>query len=343
MKKINDLSVLTSYSKIRSVSIFVFLLTVIVSISVSCKSGGEIDNSMFNPPPTPQANIDNGTTATTQATAIVDSVKKENSNVEKNIESARKDIIENTDNLKGKIPESNKKEYAPIINKYYSIADFLLGTKSKTAENDYKLTEILSKLSDVKKNLEEAKSKDNEEKEVYKKNFEKINTELAGVKDENAKLKDANSKQLKERLGWIITSSIFVIGIAIAAAVASNNTLVDKISIGIAVAGVIVLGLAIFLTEILWIIQWLLVALAVITVAWVIYQLFIKKRAIFELVSTGETAKQALASASPSKMAEVFGDGAMHGQAFNIQSVSTEEIVTKVKEKPALKKAKKAS
>lgn len=157
--------------------------------------------------------------------------------------------------------------------------------------------------------------------------LQRENQQLADDKDAvikaNARLKAKNESLVTRILAWSILLSVIGIGVAFALFWQGNRYAI--------VCGVGSFAALITATFAITFMTYLLIAGGVLLLAaigFAVYELYVHRKAVTELVQTGELAKQNMA---PQARAKVFGVGADGGRVQSVQSDSTQALVDRVR------------
>lgn len=162
---------------------------------------------------------------------------------------------------------------------------------------------------------------------IVKKKVEQIEKEAQGILDAKLKAekerdealereKDATSRMLR----WLIVICVIGVGLAVPLAIFGS----PYAGMGLGASAIAVLVVAITVNAYLDYIAIAGLVLIGLAAALLIYKMFIKDKAIREVVQTVEAAKQQLPAEERKR---IFGDGAVPGLAFQMQSSSTENMV----------------
>lgn len=145
------------------------------------------------------------------------------------------------------------------------------------------------------------------------------------AEDQIRALKESANKQLKEKFAWISIASFAGLVLSIVLAFMGN-----KIAVTVAIGCAISLALSIFLIQSWAYIPWVVGGILLIAAGVTIWQIIEKKKAVEELIVTGEIAKHELGE---EKRKKLFGDGALPGVVSSIQSNSTQKMVQEARQK----------
>jgi hypothetical protein len=144
------------------------------------------------------------------------------------------------------------------------------------------------------------------------------------VSDKEQVIKD-NSASAQRTMRWLYIICILGAGAGVALIVSGNTKMGTIVVIG-AVASLV---LAIVINKYIDYIAFAGMAALTVCFGFLVWQLFIRKKALKEVVQTAEIAKQRL---DPADRIDVFGHDQEPGVAFAVQSKQTEDLVAKIRE-----------
>lgn len=152
--------------------------------------------------------------------------------------------------------------------------------------------------------------------------------EIAKLQEELKKEKDEKKAALFSKLMYLIIASVILGAICIVCAIRGEA----KAMWGAATCGAVIvisLGISFYSTQLAIVGAVALVA-GLVLVVWTAYSEYTARKATKELVDTVEVAKQKM---DPTAKKEIFGEGALLGQAHILQSPATKNLVNKLRVK----------
>jgi len=287
----------------KNTFLFLWLLFITTTLLVSCSINGKLPNAFDN------SASDGINIVSKDITDANNKVKNSGDIIKKEANSIEGNVI----NIRSSIPEDVKAKVHDPLENIYKSAGIIKGQAGELeiarvllSKSQSDLISIASKIKEIEK---QAQNILNDKIKVEKERDEAILRE-----------QDATSKMIR----WLIVICVMGVGLSVplgifgspyagmALGASSLTIMIVAITVNayfdyIAIAGIILIGL---------------------TVAMLIYKMFIKDKAIKEVVQTVEAAKQQLPTEERKK---IFGDGAVPGLAFQMQSSSTEKVVQGVR------------
>lgn len=238
---------------------------------------------------------------------------------------ARADKIDtHVDSASNLAPPETKKLIQPDLNNIKVETKGLRADQATLDATAQKLKDTEARLLEEQKKIEGYTD--------FAKNSEAERAKLeAKIKD----LQSSNAKLLKTLLAWVTVCCVVGIG----ASLVIGFLFKTPYALIIAAGCLATLGVSVAVTMYLQSIAIVsLIALGIGflgAIAYVVYQIINKNKAVKELVHTGEVIKPYLTEEAKAK---IFGNGAEPGLAFQIQSTSTEKIVSDVRNQPKTKR-----
>jgi hypothetical protein len=280
-----------------------FFLIVFLSLAIGC---GTIKNTA----PPPLTIINNPTQPVDLAQKSIKDLTEKNSSSINNVETAVK-------TGETKTPAEIKPILDPIWNDIKNNASLMKTINSMIADVGGK------QLENAKKEIEDFKASSMAELSKMK-DFADKETKRAN------KAEDEGIKTLKQVYTWISVSCFggFLLSLIGIFSGFGSGGIWSKLAIGVAVACGVGLGLSIFLIQTISLIPWIVGGILLIAAAFIIWQFFVRNKAIQEVARTTEMAKEKLSDVNK---ALIFGTGSIPGKAFSVQSTATEAIVKKVR------------
>ena len=284
--------------------LFIWVLFVsLVLVLVSCSVNGKLPSAFDGTASTDTGKVNSDIKAADEKIkSSFDIIEKEAHSIEGSVGVIR-DVL--TDDVK---PEVND----PLDNIYRS-AGVIKGQAGEIAIARGLLAKSQTELLAVKKKIEQI------EKEAQGILDAKIKAEKQ--RDEALEReKDATAKMLR----WLIV--ICVIGVGLSVPLAMFGSPLAGMGLGASSIAILVVAITVNVyLDYIAIVGLVLIGLAA---AMLIYKMLIKDKAIREVVQTVEAAKQSLPAEERKR---IFGDGAVPGLAFQMQSSSTEQVVQGVR------------
>lgn len=282
-------------------------------------------------PASPQQSLTEATTATTRISTDVGNVAANVGRGATNLGNSAKTITDTAHAGRTVTPVADQKLLFPYWDKIIAECDRLLAIKADNDKAVVQLQETQKRVQELKDQIEQAKATDAAEAAAYQKALETQQKANDALQKKNEEATKALHDQTTKTTHWIIVVCMAIIGICITLCFVSPT--LSKWGIGGAIGAGVVLGLAIFIGETLWMLPWIVGGVLLLLGGYVAYQLFVKNKALTEVVQTATVAKQVLGAVSPEHKNWLFGHGAIHGQADLIQSTSTQKLVNKLRGK----------
>ena len=246
----------------------------------------------------------------------IDKNADEVGNSAKTIKKEAVGIKDDTETAKGKLSEESKPKVEPILKKIDTHADKIIDESDKLKFTQGQLAMAVERLDKTQSMMRE-----------HSKAMTKLEKEYEKILKERDSLKEAESKKTAAIMRWLVLFSVVGIGISGALLLYGN-----KLGIAGAAACGITLVVAITIGQHIVLISWIGIGVVAVISVILIREVWLHRKAITEIVKTAELTKVELSDAS-NKIVFGTGDGEDHGLAGEIQSSSTEKIVSKEREK----------
>ena len=302
-------------------TIFAILFT--ITMLIGCASNLPVTKP-GNPIVTPQQTLTGASNGANQISGDIDSIQK-------SIDKQVSDLGKSTSNMRLSVlsgrsatPSSLEKVLSPYWDVIYNECSNLDIVKSQLEVTNGRLVEIKSNVVLLKSQIDNAKKISDSADVQYKSNLSAEQKTIERLEGELKKAKD-NSLQ------FLVVVCLIIVGGCVTLCIVDPALMTWGVGVGAGAASV--MGISIFLDEVMWMIPWIVGAILLLGLGYLAYQLFIKNKAITEVVKTTEAAKQALGSVSETLRGAVFGVGAIVGHADTIQSNSTKSIVATLRGK----------
>lgn len=288
--------------KINTISKFIILFLILITISFGCQgTGSSFMGEVGDPIPTVNETQEN-----------VKNIKDDVENTKDGFKETTESIEEKAKKGKDRTPETSKEDLWPLWD----------GILSETSTQWILIERLDSVVLDLNKTQDKLKDVENQVSDLkgaYKDQVQK--TENAEKRIEE--LESSVNNQIVEKYIWISVASFAGLVISIALALMwTKKALVMAVICAIS----LILSIALLQTfQYFWIIAVVGIGLASVYLIW---ELWVNKKAVKELVKTGELAKKEL---DPEKKKKIFGDGPEPGVVNQIQSNGTKGIVKNVR------------
>jgi hypothetical protein len=322
---------------IYSTIVGAFLILIIL---VGCQA---TVNKIIKPIDTPLPNIDQSQTLTDKIASDVDTVQRQATTMSSTMTNSTTIIEANA--TQGKIKTSEGRSYTgdELKKSFIPLWDAILVEMPKLWGVRNEADKIVAELEGTKlmiKMLQEQLSIAKEKSEAAQKQYLKELVDKDKIIENKdyqiAKLKNELTDKTAQLWRWAGLACGGVLAVAGVLFFVGASPWSKRLAVGLAIGGGIGLTLSLLIGQTLWMWPYILGGFMLIGVVWVIYDLFVKNKAVRELVQTNEAAKMYL---SPDQRLSLFGNGPLTGDADHIQSGSTKRVVAAIR--PKVKQAPK--
>ncbi|NJL71206.1 MAG: hypothetical protein HC888_06110 [Candidatus Competibacteraceae bacterium] len=237
------------------------------------------------------------------------------------IEKETKAIDENVNDVKTKIPT----ETLPVVRPHL---ENIRESVAKIDQNAGELTALNEDLDHLKAQVGVATGLVDQMERIAKKHMDdKVQADAALTKalDRVKELEQAETTKTRAMLRWIIGLCV------VAGGISGGLIFLGRMNAGIAL-GVIASGTLAFAVAVSQYLEWIAfggIIVIGLSVAYILYQLFVRDKAISEVVHTNEIVKNKLPEDERKRL---FGSKEEPGVIYTIQSPSTESIVQSVRQ-----------
>ena len=298
---------------------FLSTFLIMALLLVSCKENKD-PVTVYKPPFDPGASIHEGSIATTQISGKLEGVKNTFESHSKQLQTTASTIQDNANGAKSNIPADIWPKYQKWWDNVVALVPNILVMKENSDKSAQLVSDLRDRTADVVRQLTDAQKANDAQKADF---IKQIQDRDDAIKQKDAIIVEKENKihdVLRNKLVWIIVGAIPMVGIFVVLGVLVNPAIGKAGAIG---SG-IVIAIATFLGETLWMWPYIFGACAAIGIGLLLYLAIKHRNALMQLVQSGEIMNQAL---PPEEKSFIFGNGAIRGLLHDEQSSSTQKYV----------------
>lgn len=320
----NNLSVLLTMSHHRKNTIAIlnrFVSSVLITLLfvISCKKEQPIDNT-FKPPLDPGMSIHEGSIATTQISGKLGDVKATFEDHSAKLQNTATVLTESSNGAKQDTPPAVWKDVSKWWDQVAKQIPGLYLMKEQSDKSAQLVSDLRDKTADVVRQLGDAKVANETKEAAFQAEIKRLGSEIKTRDDIIVEKDNKIHDVLRNKLVWIVVGAIPLLGIFFVLGVLINPAIGKAGAIG---CGVVIV-VATFLGETMWMWQYIFGAFAVIAVGLALYFAIKNRNALWQFVQSGELMKQTM---NTETKAFLFGNGAFPGELHKQQSASTQRYV----------------
>lgn len=294
------------------------ILSLVCWLVIGC-SGNPKRSQVIIAPAGSTPTIAEATIATTQTSQNLHVASTQLADSNQRLGSVAEEIQHDAIAGRAKTPQGAESLF-PIWDSIWLKAYGLLDIKSVNDRINEQIKEQKQRLDQLAGMLERAKVAEAEKEKFWKgreaENQRQMDKRDAKIVELNASL----SSQIRGKFMWLAVAATAGIGLSIVAGVFLDKKIAKAGAIGFGV----ILAISLFVGETLWMVPWAAGIIFILTIAYIIWQVVVHKRAVHDLVQSGEIMLQNIPK---SRQLQVSGHGAVHGDLDKVQTPSTRRLV----------------